>query len=158
MPGQKVKKFLEENNIQYEVIKHSPTYSAQNTAHTVHVHGKDMIKTVIIKIDGKLTMLALTANEKINYTVLKLIFENQEVELASENEFKNYFPDCETGAMPPFGKLYGMDEIISKELTKDEEIVFNAGSHTELIRMKFHDYDHLIHPRVVDMKNYHITY
>ncbi len=152
MRGEKIKNFLESNNIHYSTINHPLTYSAQMVAHSAHIPGKEMAKTVIVKIDGKMTMIVTTANQKVNLTMLKNIFGTKDVELARESEFVNKFPDCEPGAMPPFGCIYGMDEIVSEELTKDEDIFFNAGTHTELIRMKFKDFEKLTKPRVMNFK------
>ena len=152
MRGEKLKDFLESNNIPYSTINHPVAYSAQMVAHSAHVPGREMAKTVIVKINGRMTMIVTTANQKVNMTLLKNIFQTNDVELARESEFVNKFPDCEPGAMPPFGCIYGMDEIVSEELSKDDEIVFNAGSHTELIRMKFKDFQKLTNPRILNFK------
>ncbi len=152
MKGEKLKEFLEKNHVQYEIIHHPLAYSSSNTAHVAHVHGYEMAKPVIVKIDGKLVMVVMTANQRVNISLLKALFQTQDVELAAENEFVKKFTDCEMGAMPPFGNLYGMDEIISDELTKDNEIVFNAGTHTDLIKMRYKDFESLVHPRIVNFK------
>ena len=146
MKGEKLKNFLDENNIHYEVINHPLAYSAQMTAHAAHVPGREMAKTVIVKVRGEMTMVVLTANQRVNLTLLKNVYRTNDVGLAKEDDFIAAFPDCELGAMPPFGNLYDMDEIVSEELAKDEEIVFNAGTHTELIKMKFEDFKKLVNP------------
>jgi Ala-tRNA(Pro) deacylase len=152
MKGEKIQEYLKRNNIKYEVIHHPLAYSSSKTAHLAHVHGYEMAKPVIVKIDGILTMVVMTANQRVNFSLLKALFQTQDIELASETDFVKKFSDCEMGAMPPFGNLYGMDEIISEELTKDEEITFNAGTHTDLIRMKYSDFENLVHPRIVNFK------
>jgi len=152
MPGQRLKDYLKSHNVQFESIDHPLAYTAQKTAQAAHLHGRNVAKTVLLKIDGKLTMAVMTANQKVNTRLIKTIFSASEVELANEEEFKYLFKDCETGAMPPFGNLYGIDEFVSEELTHDETIAFNAGSHNELIRMKYKDFENLIHPRVINFK------
>lgn len=152
MKGEKLIEYLDRNHVKYEMIHHPLAYSSTKTAHVAHVHGYEMAKPVIVKIDGNLVMVVMSANQRVNLSLLKALFQTDDVELASENEFVRKFGDCEMGAMPPFGNLYGMDEIISEELTKDDEIVFNAGTHTDLIKMKFSDFEKLVHPRIVNFK------
>ncbi|MBN2039915.1 MAG: YbaK/EbsC family protein [Spirochaetes bacterium] len=150
MKCEKVRNYLDENHIPYQTITHFRTYSAQQTAHSVHRHGKELAKPIIVKVNGRPIMVVVTANQKVNLTFLKKIFSTIDVELASETDIMKLFPDCECGAMPPFGKFYGMDELISEDLTKDDMIYFNAGNHTELIGMKYSDFAEIIHPRVVN--------
>jgi Ala-tRNA(Pro) deacylase len=149
MPTQRLKEYLNKNNIKYISIMHSPAYTAQGIAHSAHISGKELAKTVIVKRDGEMIMVVMPANLKVNLEQFKEILHADVVELACEEEFKFKFPDCELGAMPPFGNLYDMDVYVSDELTKDKEIAFNAGSHTELIRMEYEDFERLIRPRVV---------
>ena len=151
MLGERVKDFLEKNNVAYEYINHPREFSATRTCQSAHVHGSEFAKIVILKIDGKLTMAVVTANQMVYPGFLKNFFPAEKIELANESEFKNYFPDCEIGAMPPFGNLYGMDEFISMDLTKDEYILFNAGSHTELIKMRYNDFQKLVHPKIINL-------
>lgn len=151
MFGERVKDFLENNNIAYEYIKHPREFSATRTCQSAHVPGSEFAKTVILKIDGKLTMAVVTANQMVYPGFLKNFFPAERIELANESEFKNYFPDCEIGAMPPFGNLYGIDEFISMDLTKDEYIIFNAGSHTALIKMRYNDFQKLVHPKIINL-------
>ncbi|MCU0847606.1 MAG: YbaK/EbsC family protein [Spirochaetes bacterium] len=151
MPGQKVKDYLDENGIAYVSIKHSPAYTAQGIAQSAHISGKLIAKTVILKIDGKLSMVVLPGNRKVILELLKDIISAKSVELADEAEFKKIFPDCETGAMPPFGNLYGMEVVVSEDLAADREIAFNAGTHSELIQMEFKDYKRLVNPRILNL-------
>ena len=148
MPGQKVKEFLEENQVKYVSISHSTAYTAQEVAASAHIPGKEMAKTVMIKNDGKMAMAVLPANFKIDFDKLKKITGSQKVELASEEEFKYMFPDCEIGAMPPFGNLYDMPVFVAESLAEDEDIDFNAGTHRELIKIKYKDYEKLVKPKV----------
>ncbi|MCP4133450.1 MAG: YbaK/EbsC family protein [bacterium] len=150
MLGRRIKDYLDANDIRYIYIMHSPAYTAQGIAHTAHISGKEIAKSVILKIDGTFFMAVVPANNKVNIYLLKDIYSAESVELASEDEFKDKFPDCEIGAMPPFGNLYDMDVIVCRELTEDKEIAFNAGTHTELIKMDYRDFQHLVKPRIVD--------
>jgi Ala-tRNA(Pro) deacylase len=149
MPVKKLKDFLDNQNIKYVTITHSPTYTAQEIAASAHIPGKDLAKTVMVKIDGNMAMAVLPASCKVDFDLLKKAAGASTVGLASEQEFKNLFPECEIGAMPPFGNLYGMEVFVADALAEDEEIVFNAGSHTELIRLAYKDFERLVKPKVV---------
>jgi Ala-tRNA(Pro) deacylase len=152
MSGQKIKEYLKSHQVPYETILHPQAFSAQKIAHTAHIPGSEMAKTVILKIDGRMGMFVTGANERIDMRLIRKYFNASSVELADENEFKYLFGDCEAGAMPPFGSLYDMEEYISEGLMKDREIAFNAGNHTELIRMKFSDFKRLAHAKVLKMR------
>jgi Ala-tRNA(Pro) deacylase len=149
MPVKKLKDFLDNQNIKYVTITHSPTYTAQEIAASAHIPGKVMAKTVMVKIDGKMAMAVLPASCKVDFDLLKKAAGASTVGLASEQEFKNLFPECEIGAMPPFGNLYGMEVFVADALAEDEEIAFNAGSHTELIRLAYKDFERLVKPKIV---------
>lgn len=148
MALQSLTKFLTENQIRYQSIKHSPAYTACEIAQAANIPGKELIKTVIIKLHDKYAMLVLTANQKVNFRLLEKELGDR-VELASESEFKDKFPDCEVGAMPPFGNLYHMDVFVDEKVTEDDRIAFNGGSHTELLSMKYKDFEKLVHPKVL---------
>jgi Ala-tRNA(Pro) deacylase len=149
MPVKKLTEFLNGNNIKYVTISHSPAYTAQQIAASAHLPGKELAKTVIVKIDDKRAMAVLPASSKVNFDALKNAAGAKKAELASEEEFKRMFPDCEIGAMPPFGNLYGMEVFASETLAQDEEVAFNAGSHTELVRLAYKDFARLVNPRVI---------
>ncbi len=146
MPVKKLKAFLDEHGIKYVTLSHSPAYTAQEIAASAHIPGKEMAKTVMVKLDNVMAMAVLPASYQVDFGLLKEATGATTVALATEEEFKNLFPDCELGAMPPFGNLYGMDVFMASSLAEDEEITFNAGSHTELIRMAFPDYVRLVQP------------
>lgn len=148
MPTKKLKAFLDENNVKYVTIKHSSAYTAQEIAARTHVSGKDFAKTVMIKIDGKLAMAILPASYQVDFELLQQVFGTYHVLLASEEEFKYIFPDCEVGAMPPFGNLYDMEVFVAETLAEDYEIAFNSGTHTEMIKLKYADFERLVEPRV----------
>jgi len=148
MPVKKLKDFLDSNKIKYMTIKHSPAYTAPEIAGSAHIPGKELAKTVIIKVDGKMAMAVLPASQRVNFDLLKRIAGASKAELASEQEFKDLFPECDVGAMPPFGNLYGMEVFVDESLLEDEEIAFNAGSHTELIRLAYKDFERLVKPKI----------
>jgi len=146
MPAKKLKEFLDAHQIKYATIRHSAAYTAQEIAALAHIHGKELAKTVMVKVDGKMAMAVLPAPNKVDMSRLRAAAGAESIGLATEAEFKSLFPDCETGAMPPFGKLYRMSVFAS--LTKDDEIAFNAGSHSELIRMAYQDFERLVQPAI----------
>ena len=146
MPETRLKEFLDREHVKYVSIDHSPAFTAQEVAAAAHVPGKELAKTVIIKVDGELAMIVLPASEQVQLAILRETLGAKHVELADESEFREAFPDCETGAMPPFGNLYGMPVFVSQALREDDEIAFNAGSHSELIRLTYADYERLVHP------------
>jgi Ala-tRNA(Pro) deacylase len=153
MPVKKLRDFLDANRVKYVSIKHSPAYTAQQIAASAHVPGKELAKTVMVKLDGKMAMVVLPASFKVDLDLLKMASGAKKVELATENEFKGMFPECDPGAMPPFGNLYGMDVYAGETLAEDEEISFNAGSHTELIKLAYQDFERLVKPRVVKISH-----
>lgn len=148
MPSTALKKFLDEEDVKYVTIRHSPAFTAQEIAASAHVPGQELAKTVIVSLDGELAMVVLPATDQVDLERLQNVSGSDRVELASEGEFEDRFPDCETGAMPPFGNLYDMDVYVAEHLAEDDEIAFNAGTHTELIRMSFDDFRRLVAPTV----------
>lgn len=143
--------YLEEHNAAFVVITHSPAYTAQGIAGLTHISGKELAKTVIVKLDGKLAMAVLPAKFHVDLGLLKKAANARSAALASEDEFKDRFPECETGAMPPFGNLFELDVFADDSLEKDEEIAFNAGTHRELIRMSWADFKNLVRPKLVSL-------
>ncbi|MFZ0292200.1 MAG: YbaK/EbsC family protein [Candidatus Sulfotelmatobacter sp.] len=148
-----LKQFLDTKQIKYIVISHSVACTAQGIAALVHMPGKELAKTVIVKIDGALAMAVVPASRHVDLPLLKHAVGAKSVELASEADFKDRFPDCETGAMPPFGNLYGMQVIADEALTKDKEIAFNAGTHRELMRLTWADFAALAQPKITKISN-----
>jgi len=149
MPVRKLKEFLDQEKVKYVSIVHSTAYTAQEVAASAHVTGRELAKTVIVELDGKMAMAVLPANRKIVLQELREVTGCDEVKFASEEEFRQRFADCETGAMPPFGNLYGMDVYVAEALIHNDEIAFNAGSHTEVIRLAFKDFERLVRPKVM---------
>src|SRR5712692_3298480 len=149
MPVRKLKEFLDSQNIKYVAISHSKAYTAQGIAALTHISGKELAKTVIVKLDDALAMVVLPASGQVDLSLLKAATGAKTVALAGETEFKDQFPGCETGAMPPFGNLYGMPVFADESLRKDKEIAFNAGSHHELTRLAYEDFERLVKPKIV---------
>jgi Ala-tRNA(Pro) deacylase len=148
MPVNKLKEFLDREQIRYVTITHSPAYTAQEVAASAHVRGKELAKTVMVTLDGRMAMVVLPASRKVGFDQLREASGAENVQLASEKAFSDIFPSCEVGAMPPFGNLYDMEVYASKLLEQDEEIVFNACSHTELIRLAYRDFVRLAKPKL----------
>ncbi|HEM7022635.1 TPA: YbaK/EbsC family protein, partial [Legionella pneumophila] len=128
---------------------HSPAYTAQEIAASAHVSGKQLAKTVIIKMDGRLAMVVLPASDHITFMKLKEAIGASDLELATESEFEGKFAECDVGAMPPFGNLYGLPVLVSTKLSGQDNILFNAGSHSELMQLSFGDFEKLVKPTLV---------
>lgn len=149
MPVERLRRYLDGQKIKYVLISHSPAFTAPEIAASAHVPGRELAKTVMVKLDGELAMAVLPSSWQVDFDLLKEAAGCRKAELASEEDFLNRFPECELGAMPPFGNLYEMDVFVSEGLAEDDEIAFNAGSHTELVRMAFADYERLVQPNIV---------
>ena len=144
----RLKEYLEKNQVSFEVGYHQRVYTAQEIAATEHVRGRELAKVVMVKADGKMVMLVLPASFRVDMEKLKGILKSKKVDKAKEEEFHDLFADCEVGAMPPFGNLYNLDVWVDQVLTEDEDIVFNAGSHVETLKIKYSDYARLVNPKV----------
>ncbi|CZG16896.1 YbaK/EbsC family protein [Legionella pneumophila serogroup 1] len=151
MPVIKLKQFLDSHKIKYLSIAHSPAYTAQEIAASAHVSGKQLAKTVIIKMDGRLAMVVLPASDHITFMKLKEAIGASDLELATESEFEGKFAECDVGAMPPFGNLYGLPVLVSTKLSAQDNILFNAGSHSELMQLSFSDFEKLVKPTLVTL-------
>jgi Ala-tRNA(Pro) deacylase len=150
MPANKVRAFLDGRGAKYVTIRHSPAVTAAEVAASVHVAGRDFAKTVVMWIGGRLAMVVLPASRRIVLHDLREMLESPEARLATETEFRDEFPDCEVGAMPPFGNLYNLPVYVSSSLAAETEIAFNAGTHTEVIKMAYADFERLVQPSVVE--------
>ena len=136
----KLREFLEANKVPYSVHSHPEAYTAQEIAALQHVKGRMLAKVVIVKAGADFLMLVLPADHRVDFTRLRSALGLKEVRLAQETEFRDLFPGCDVGAMPPFGNLYGLPVYVDRALEKDEEIVFNAGTHTLTAKMAFRDF------------------
>jgi Ala-tRNA(Pro) deacylase len=148
MPVHKVTSFLDSNHVKYVTISHSPAYTAQEIAASAHIPGKELAKTVMVKLDGQMAMAVLPASCKIDLDRLQDVTGAGSIELAEEEEFASLFPNCDVGAMPPFGNLYKMEVFADEQLAADDQIAFCAGSHTELVQLDWADYDRLVEPQI----------
>ncbi len=158
MPIQKLRQFLDENLVKYVVISHSMAYTSQGVAASAHISGNELAKTVMLKKDGELCMAVLPASRQVSLSAFAKNTNSEDVSLASEREFKDRFPDCEVGAMPPFGNLYGLRVYADSSLARDKEIAFNAGSHLELIQLAYSDFERLVQPIIVNFATRSISY
>ena len=149
MPVDKLKNYLDENDVKYVTIRHSPAFTAQEIAASAHVPGRELAKSVMVTVDGRMAMAVVPASHHVELELLAATAGAAKVELASEDEFARLFPDCEVGAMPPFGNLYGLETFVADRLAEDDEIAFNAGNHTELIRLAYKDFERLVEPKVL---------
>ncbi|MGM0571244.1 aminoacyl-tRNA deacylase [Marinobacter sp.] len=150
MPGKQLKAFLDQSGVDYIALSHPPAYTAQQLAHHGHIAGDRVAKSVIIELDGKMAMLVMPATWRIHWERLSDVLETDFVELADEMEFKDRFPDCEVGAMPPFGNLFNMPVYCCEALTRQPDIAFAAGSHEESIHMQTADFLALANPVVIE--------
>ncbi len=149
MALKRLMEYLDTNNVAYIVLYHSPAYTAQGIAGLTHIPGKELAKTVMVKLDGKLAMAVLPAKFHVDLVELRKATNANTCVLAYEEEFSERFPQCETGAMPPFGNLFDLDVYVDDSLERDKQIAFNAGTHRELVRMSWQDFKRLVEPKVV---------
>ena len=142
--------YLRENKVPFQVQHHPKAFTAQEIAASEHIPGKMLAKVVIVFADGKMAMLALPAPYRVDLAKASALLGAKEVRLAREEEFAAAFPDCEVGAMPPFGNLYDLSVYVDKALAEDESIVFNAGTHTDTMSMSYADFERLVRPTVAE--------
>jgi len=145
----KVKELLDKAKIPYEVYNHPLAYTAQEIAAKQHISGNELAKVVMIEADEQLVMAVVRANDKINLHMVEEGLNVRHARLATEDEFIARFPECEIGAMPPFGNLFGMKVYVDPALAKDEHIYFNAGNHVQTVCVQYKDFARLVQPQVV---------
>lgn len=146
-----IKEYLEREKIAYELLEHNRAFTATEVAGAQHIPGRKMVKTVIIKADDQFIMCLLPAIHYLDLDKLKEIIGSKQIRLAHEEEMSKLFPDCEIGSEPPFGLLYGLKVYADKFLEEDHEVAFNAGSHTDMIKMQFKDLQRLAQPTFIEM-------
>lgn len=146
-----LKNYLDAEGVQYELLRHAPTQTAMETAEATHIEGKLLAKSVIVRLDGVLAMVVVPATHYVDLAKLEILTGADMVDLADEHDFRDRFPDCEPGAMPVFANLYGMPLYVADALKEDEEIVFNAGTHSEAVKIRFEDFVRLAKPLVRDL-------
>ena len=143
-----LKDLLDANHISYSGIAHPKAFTAQEVAMSAHIPGREVAKGVVVKVDGTLMLAVLPASDMLDLDLLRKEIGARTASLATEDEFTARFPGCERGAIPPVGPLFHLDTIVADDLAEDEMISFNAGSHRELVRVSYHDYEGLVHPKV----------
>ena len=147
----KLKEVLDRAKISYEIYNHPQAFTAQEIAASQHMPGKEMAKVVILKFDGSLAMAVVPASKMVSFERVKAGLGIKDVSLATEGEFTRLFPECEIGAMPPFGELFGLPVYVDLALEKDEAIFFNAGNHQQTVRLKYRDFKEIVKPLVVPL-------
>ena len=145
-----VAKFLEQGHYQFKRVEHRPAYSAQRLAHELHVPGREVAKTVLLRANGgrELVVAVLPASKKIDFQKASQLLGGAKIELATEFDISAHCPDCDFGVLPPFGSRYGMKTIVDSSLAEDEDIWFEGNTHDEAIQMKFDEYRRLEQPIV----------
>lgn len=151
--SESLKKLLDEKKIQHEVITHPEAFTAQEVAHAIHKTGKLLAKTVVVEADAKFVMTVVPAHHKVNLGAVKSVLGAKDVHLATEEKLRELFPDCQLGAMPPIGPIYDMPVVVSKALAERPEIIFNACTHTDCLKMKYSDFESVVNPKVADISN-----
>jgi Ala-tRNA(Pro) deacylase len=146
--SRRIREFLDENDIQYEWLPHPQAYTSQEVAHSLHISGKRLAKTVLVDADGCLIMAVLPASRRLSLSKLQDGLQAKRIEMLAESELAELFPDCDLGAIPPFGNLYGMDVWVDGSVAESDELVFTAGTHRDAIRMRYSDFASLVNPRV----------
>jgi len=142
----KVDELLTSRQIPFERLHHVPAFTASRMAQALHVPGKEVAKTVLLRTDHGYIVTVLPANQRVNLERVRRCLQEEWVEMASEGEMTRIFPDCEVGAIPPFGSVYYLQTLVDESLAEDESIVFEAQNHEEAIRMAYRDYEALEHP------------
>lgn len=146
-----ITEFLDDAKVVYEVISHEAAFTAQEVASKTHIPGNELAKTVILKADGEFVMAVLAAPDAVDMKKLARACGAKKVTLAGEDEFKGLFPGSEPGAEPPLGRLYDIPMHVDLHLALDDEIAFNASTHTDVIRMLYSDYERITAPMVEDI-------
>lgn len=152
VPAQ-LKTFFGERKVKHEVIAHPQAFTAQEVAHAIHKTGKVLAKTVVVEADGNYMMTVVPAHHKVNLTAVKTVLGAKDVHLVKEEKLRDLFPDCQLGAMPPIGPIYNLPVVLSKALAEKPEIIFNACTHTDCVKMKYSDFEKVVNPKVEDISD-----
>jgi Ala-tRNA(Pro) deacylase len=149
MVSSRLEEYLKHSGVAYTRHTHATAYTSLEIAQSIHIPGREMVKSVILKTDtGQLIMSVLSASETVNLNILRHEIGANVLRLASETEFEHAFPTCKPGAMPPFGNIFNIPTYCEIDLARNSEVEFNAGTHDETIRMRFHDYQRLAQPKM----------
>ena len=147
----RLKELFDDAKVSYEVYNHPLAYTAQEIAARQHFSGKEMAKVVMLEVDDRLMMGVIPGSQKINLNTVKASLGAKQVRLATEDEFISRFPECEVGAMPPFGHLFGVPVLVDPALEKDDVIYFNAGNHVQTVRLSYKDFARLVKPQIASL-------
>jgi len=145
---QRIRDYLDSQGVSYETLHHSQAFTAQEVAHSLHVSGKKCVKAVVAEGDNKTVILVMPASHRLNFQELKSALKANRLEMLVESELVGLFPDCDLGAVPPFGNLYGIDVWVDRAVASTEKILFCAGTHEDCIRMRYADFARLTRPFV----------
>lgn len=140
---------MNNHDVAYKTISHPRAYTASQCAQAAHIKGNYFAKSVVVKLDGKFVLVAIPANIRLDLDLLKKETQAKHAEIAQEFEFQDKFIDCEVGAIPLLGELYGMDVYLADSLAHKEWLVFNAGNHSQLLKIKSEDFLNLVHPKTL---------
>ena len=141
--------FLNQSKVRYDILHHPEAFTAQELAAIEHVKGRSHAKVVMVKANGEKFMAVLPADHRVDLEKLDRV-TGKRTALATEAEFKELFPDCAVGTMPPFGHLYGVATYVDATLTESDQIAFEAGTHSDAIKMSYADYARLAKPTAAD--------
>jgi Ala-tRNA(Pro) deacylase len=150
---ERLETYLREHNVAFQEDHHPIAYTAQEVAAAEHVPGHLVAKSVLVVADGRMVMLALPAIYQVDLRRVAEMLGAPDARLAREDEFANVFPDCELGAIPPFGNLYQLPVYVDRSLAEDETIIFPAGTHTDTISVPYADFDRLVNPSLADFRS-----
>ena len=148
MPLRKLTSYLDEHEVAYRILPHPIRYTAEATAEAAHVDPGEFAKSVVVRIDERTAMAVTRGQDKVDLELLRDAAGATRVELVSEWDFSKLFPGVEKGAMPPFGNLFGLPVYVERKLAEDETIYFNAGTHSEIMALAYHDFAKLVEPKV----------
>ena len=148
---EKLRVFLDENHAEYTHTVHPIAFTAREVASAEHLPNREVAKAVVIFGDDGYHMIVVPANKLVDFQEVRLTMGLSHARLASEDELMRLFPDCETGAMPPFGRLYGIPTYLDSSLASEEHIAFNGGTHQDEIHMRTDEYRALAHPAVISL-------
>jgi len=148
MISARLKQFLDDNGAAYTVVQHDPAFTAQQLAARMHVPGRELVKVVVVRLDGRHALAAVPAPRLVDFKALARLVGVKKCSLASEDELQQLFPDCEVGAMAPFGNLYQLATFVDEEVSDIESMVVNAGTHADAVRLRYSELERLVHPRV----------
>lgn len=145
---QRIRDYLDSQDVPCEPLHHSQAFTGQEVAHSLHLSGKRLAKTLVLNGDGKLLMAVIPASFRLNLQDLRAAVEVSHLEMLPESELAKLFPDCDLGAIPPLGRLYGIEVWVDRTISDGEEVVFCAGTHEDCLRMKYSDFAKLAKPRL----------